>query len=133
MNSLLPRLALLLFLAHIPGCSPEPVPEPPVSEHDLDWEAMARKIVLQADLQPGEKVLQAIKADQFGPLVPKLREQITLAGAVDLGTHDVASSELTDAQYGEILEDVDLMNFFVDNRFINGTKINPPSLMFRLE
>ncbi len=57
--------------------------------HDLDWPALADRIVRHMALQPGESVLLVAHPTTFAPLVPHLRLAVARAGGVDLGAVQV--------------------------------------------
>jgi len=55
----------------------------------LDYPAMARRIVAQLALKPGERVLSIAHPATFADLIPSLRYEVMRAGGVDLGVVDV--------------------------------------------
>jgi hypothetical protein len=55
----------------------------------LNFHSMAEKILEQAQLQMGEKVLLVIKPGRFDPLVSQLKDHIIEAGAIYMGTVSV--------------------------------------------
>lgn len=55
----------------------------------LDYPAMAKRIVQQLALTPGEKVLSIAHPGVFEDLVPHLRYEVMRAGGIDLGVVDV--------------------------------------------
>ncbi|MGH9323302.1 MAG: aminopeptidase [Vicinamibacteria bacterium] len=55
----------------------------------LDWKAMAKRIVEQLALEPGEKFLAVAHPGIFDELIPHLRYEVMKAGAVDLGVISV--------------------------------------------
>ena len=91
------------------------------SDSQIDFERVAANILLQLDLQAGERVLLVGVPGRFDGLVQPLRDGITAAGAVDLGAFAEAVSlppewetdfiadlhEARDEQLGGLLADVD--------------------------
>jgi leucyl aminopeptidase (aminopeptidase T) len=55
----------------------------------FDYPAMARRIVQQLALQPGERVLSVAHPGLFDDLVPHLRYEVMRAGGIDLGVVEV--------------------------------------------
>jgi len=55
----------------------------------LDHPAMARRLVHQLALQPGERVLSIAHPGTFADLIPHLRYEVMRAGGIDLGVVDV--------------------------------------------
>jgi leucyl aminopeptidase (aminopeptidase T) len=55
----------------------------------LDHAAMARRIVTQLALKPGERVLSIAHPGTFADLIPYLRYEVMRAGGIDLGVVDV--------------------------------------------
>lgn len=55
----------------------------------LDYPAMARRIVQQLALIPGERVLSIAHPGTFAELMPHVRYEVMRAGAVDLGVVEV--------------------------------------------
>ena len=55
----------------------------------LDYAAMARRIVQQLALAPGERVLSVAHPGTFADLMPHVRYEVMHAGAIDLGVLDV--------------------------------------------
>ncbi len=55
----------------------------------LDYSAIARRLVQQLALTPGEKVLSIAHPGMFEPLLPHLRWEVVRAGGIDLGVIDV--------------------------------------------
>ncbi|HXO28254.1 MAG TPA: hypothetical protein VOA80_12975 [Thermoanaerobaculia bacterium] len=64
------------------AAQPMPPTPKPVA---LDYPALARRIVAQLALQPGEKVLLVAWPDLFSELVAPLRYEVMRAGGVDMG------------------------------------------------
>jgi len=62
----------------------QPMPPAPQAAA-LDYPALARRIVAQLALQPGEKVLLVAWPDLFSELVAPLRYEVMRAGGVDMG------------------------------------------------
>lgn len=55
----------------------------------LDYAAMARRIVQQLALAPGERVLSVAHPGTFADLMPHVRYEVMHAGGIDLGVLDV--------------------------------------------
>lgn len=55
----------------------------------LDFPAMARRLVAQLALQPGERVMSVAHPGTFAELMPHVRYEVMRAGGVDLGVIDV--------------------------------------------
>jgi leucyl aminopeptidase (aminopeptidase T) len=55
----------------------------------LDHAAMARRIVTQLALKPGERVLSIAHPGTFADLIPYLRYEVMRAGGIDLGVVDI--------------------------------------------
>jgi len=55
----------------------------------LDYPAIARRIVAQLALKPGEKVLSIAHPGVFDALVPHIRYEVMRAGGIDLGVVEV--------------------------------------------
>jgi leucyl aminopeptidase (aminopeptidase T) len=55
----------------------------------LDYPAMAKRIVAQLALKPGERVLSIAHPGTFADLIPHIRYEAMRAGGVDLGVVDV--------------------------------------------
>ncbi|MEZ5291776.1 MAG: aminopeptidase [Vicinamibacterales bacterium] len=55
----------------------------------LDFPAIARRLVQQLALRPGEKVLSVVHPGVFEGLVPYIRYEVVKAGGIDLGVIDV--------------------------------------------
>jgi leucyl aminopeptidase (aminopeptidase T) len=55
----------------------------------LDYPAMAKRIVAQLALTPGERVLSIAHPGTFAELIPYIRYEVMRAGGVDLGVVDV--------------------------------------------
>lgn len=83
--SLLSLIFLLLF-SSCQEAKKEPLP------FNLNWEAIADKLVERMQLTVEEKVLLVAQAGDFDPLVPLLREKIRAANAEDLGVVSVGDS-----------------------------------------
>src|SRR5579862_1021756 len=60
-------------------------PTPPSAKVAFDYPALARRIVAQMALQPGEKVLLVAWPGLFSELVAPLRYEVMRAGGVDMG------------------------------------------------
>jgi aminopeptidase len=106
-------MALLLGSTACPGSdSAENGANPAVG--GLDHDRIAEVLLARLDLQPGERVLLVGLPGRFDPLVPRLREGFTAAGAVELGAWSVEGeapadwrSDFTDGLVG--LTDDDLV------------------------
>ena len=55
----------------------------------LDYSAIARRLVQQLALKPGERVLAIAHPDLFDDLMPHVRYEVVRAGGVDLGVVEV--------------------------------------------
>ncbi len=55
----------------------------------LDYSAMAKRLVAQLALKPGEKVLSIAQAGVMADLLPHLRYEVMRAGGVDLGVVEI--------------------------------------------
>ena len=55
----------------------------------LDYPAMARRLVQQLALKPGERVLSVAHPGTFAELMPHVRYEVMRAGGIDLGVIDV--------------------------------------------
>jgi hypothetical protein len=55
----------------------------------FDYPAIARRIVQQLALKPGERVLSVAHPGLFDELVPHLRYEVMRAGGIDLGVVEV--------------------------------------------
>ena len=55
----------------------------------LDYAAMARRLVQQLALQPGERVISVAHPGTFADLMPHVRYEVMRAGGIDLGVVDV--------------------------------------------
>ncbi len=64
---------------------------------NLDWPAVAQKIVERMALEPGEKVLLVAHPDMFREIVSHLRYEVMNAGGVDLGVIDVLASPASES------------------------------------
>jgi leucyl aminopeptidase (aminopeptidase T) len=63
----------------------------------LDHAAIARRLVQQLALQPGERVLSIAMPGLFEDLVPHIRYEVMRAGGIDLGVVDVLREPVPDA------------------------------------
>ncbi len=88
MKKVLLFFALLIFL----GCSNQPESD----KSHLDYKAMAEKVIAQAKLQSGEKVLLVIDPGRFDPMVGHLKKAIEDRGAIYLGTESLGKSDNED-------------------------------------
>ena len=71
---------------------------------NLDWPALAQKIVERMALEPGEKVLLVAHPELFGEIVPHLRYEVMKAGGVDLGVIDVLASSTFESWDLQVLQ-----------------------------
>src|SRR5882724_555288 len=55
----------------------------------LDYSAMAKRLVAQLALKPGEKVLSIAQAGVMADLLPHLRYEVMRAGGIDLGVVEI--------------------------------------------
>src|SRR5262245_10028935 len=55
----------------------------------LDYAAIARRIVAQLALKPGERVISVAHPGVFADLVPHIRYEVMRAGGIDLGVVEV--------------------------------------------
>ncbi len=55
----------------------------------LDYPAMARRLVQQLALRPGERVMELAHPGTFEDLLPYIRYEVMRAGGIDLGVVDV--------------------------------------------
>src|SRR5947208_16501486 len=55
----------------------------------LDYPAIARRLVQQLALKPGERVMALAHPGMFDDLVPHLRYEVMRAGGIDLGVVEV--------------------------------------------
>jgi leucyl aminopeptidase (aminopeptidase T) len=55
----------------------------------LDYPAMAKRVVAQLALKPGERVLSIAHPGTFADLIPHIRYEVMRAGGIDLGVVDV--------------------------------------------
>ena len=61
---------------------------------DLDWQAVAGKILERLALEPGASVLLVARPGMFDALIPHLRYAVAEAGGTDLGVVDVLAIPL---------------------------------------
>src|SRR5205814_1779693 len=66
--------------------------------------AMARRIVQQLALKPGERVLSIAHPGLFDDLVPYLRYEVMRAGGIDLGVVEVLREPVPASFDGALLE-----------------------------
>ena len=65
------------------------VQQEPGQATPIDFPAIANKLIQQADLPPGEKVMMVGKSGRFDGLVPLLKKEILEKKAIYLGTFEV--------------------------------------------
>src|SRR6476659_752050 len=63
----------------------------------LDHPAMARRIVQQLALKPGERVMSLAHPGVFDDLLPYIRYEVMRAGGIDLGVVEVLREPVPDA------------------------------------
>ncbi len=63
----------------------------------LDYSAIARRIVQQLALRPGERVMSLAHPGTFEDLLPYIRYEVMRAGGIDLGVVDVLREPVPDA------------------------------------
>jgi leucyl aminopeptidase (aminopeptidase T) len=63
----------------------------------LDYAAIAKRLVQQLALKPGERVLSIAHPDTFDDLVPFIRYEVMRAGGVDLGVVEVLREPVPEA------------------------------------
>lgn len=71
---------------------------------NLDWRALAQKIVERMALEPGEKVVLVAHPDMFGEIAPHLRYEVMKAGAIDLGVINVLASSTFESWDTQVLQ-----------------------------
>ena len=96
-------MRLNLFLAALLVACIAHAQTPP--QFDMQYRAMAEKIVERLDLQPGETFLAVAHPGQFDALVPHLRYAVMEAGAIDLGVMDVLEEPVPETWRAEVLAD----------------------------
>jgi len=72
---------------------------------ELDYEAMAKKIIERLDMKPGETFLAIAHPGYFDELIPYLRYEAMRSGAVDLGVLDVLEQPVPEAWSDAVLLD----------------------------
>jgi len=63
----------------------------------LDYSAMAKRLVAQLALRPGEKVLSIAQAGIMADLLPHLRYEVMRAGGIDLGVVEILPEPVPEA------------------------------------
>ncbi|HET6956305.1 MAG TPA: hypothetical protein VFI56_06980, partial [Vicinamibacterales bacterium] len=63
----------------------------------LDYAAIAKRLVQQLALKPGERVLSIAHPGTFDDLVPYIRYEVMWAGGVDLGVVEVLREPVPEA------------------------------------
>lgn len=86
-------ICFLIFL--ISSCTNQSKKEL-ISDGSLNFKAIAKKIIDQAKLQKGEKVLLVIDPGRFDPLVDFLKAEIENKNAIYLGTESLGKSQNPD-------------------------------------
>jgi leucyl aminopeptidase (aminopeptidase T) len=69
----------------------------------LDYPAIAKRIVSQLALKPGEKVMSIAQAGVMANLLPYLRYEVMRAGGVDLGVVEILPEPVPEAFEAEVL------------------------------
>jgi leucyl aminopeptidase (aminopeptidase T) len=69
----------------------------------LDYPAIAKRLVQQLGLKPGERVLSIAHPGTFADLLPHVRYEVMRAGGVDLGVVDVLAEPVPDSFDGAVL------------------------------
>ena len=82
MNRPIPTLAILAALALSIKLAAQP-------RLTLDHAAIAKRLVQQLALKPGERVLSIAHPGVFDDLLPHIRYEVMRAGGIDLGVVDV--------------------------------------------
>jgi leucyl aminopeptidase (aminopeptidase T) len=70
----------------------------------FDYPGMARRIVGQLALQPGERVLSIAHPGTFAELLPHIRYEVMRAGGIDLGVVDVLQEPVPEAFDAAVLQ-----------------------------
>src|SRR5512132_2768754 len=63
----------------------------------LDYAAMAKRLVAQLALKPGEKVLSLAQAGIMADLLPHVRYEVMRAGGIDLGVVEILPEPVPEA------------------------------------
>jgi leucyl aminopeptidase (aminopeptidase T) len=63
----------------------------------LDYNAMAKRLVQQLALEPGERVLSIAHPGTFADLMPHIRYEVMRAGGIDLGVVDVLAEPVPES------------------------------------
>jgi hypothetical protein len=63
----------------------------------IDYPAMAKRLIAQLGLKPGEKVLSLAQAGIMANLLPHLRYEVMLAGGIDLGVVEILPEPVPEA------------------------------------
>jgi len=64
---------------------------------ELDYEAIAKKVIERLDMKDGETFVQVARPGMFDELIPYLRYEAMKAGAIDLGVMDVMAEPVSEA------------------------------------
>ena len=88
-----PRLAILAVVAAL-AMGQLLVAQPRLT---LDYPAMAKRLVSQLALKPGEKVLSLAQAGIMADLLPQLRYEVMRAGGIDLGVIEILPEPVPEA------------------------------------
>jgi leucyl aminopeptidase (aminopeptidase T) len=87
------RLVLAVVGAAL-AISPTLIAQPRLT---LDYPAMAKRLVTQLALKPGEKVLSLAQAGIMADLLPHLRYEVMRAGGIDLGVIEILPEPVPEA------------------------------------
>jgi len=83
----------LAVVVLITSCQPSKNENVADTKSNLNWEAIANKLLERAQLQTGERVLLVGQSGQFDPLIPLLKSGIDNAGAIYLGTTSIDNNQ----------------------------------------
>src|SRR5438045_9402288 len=92
MPSIMRTRPTLLFATVV--CATTVAAQPRLS---LDYAAIARRLVAQLALEPGERVLSIAHPGTFEDLLPWIRYEVMRAGGTDLGVVEVLREPVPDA------------------------------------
>ncbi len=94
------RMKRLLLLTGVVAMGATAIAQPRLT---LDYPAMARRIVAQLALKPGERVLSIAQPGIFDGLVPYIRYEVMRAGGIDLGVVEVLREPVPDGFDPDVL------------------------------
>lgn len=92
--------SFLCLLLTVPGWAQSIPPK-----FELDYEAIAKKIVERLDMKEGETFLAVAHPGLFDELIPHLRYEVMRVGAVDLGVIEVLEQPVPEAWSDATLRD----------------------------